>query len=221
MDDTSGSGSALLDALDPVALAALTDRLRPRYYQRGQVLFNDGDHGDCLHLVRSGRLNVQVTTAAGQTVVLRVVHPGEVVGELALVRLDHRRTGRVVALEDTRTSALYQRDFEELRQVHPAVDRFLVSALCERVVRTSELVLDLLRPPEQRVWRRLALLAEAYGDEPIRMSQDELAHASGTVRQTVNRVLRSGSQDGSLEVGRGVIRVVDRARVARQLTSGR
>ncbi len=185
------------------------------------MLFNDGDPGDCLHLVRSGRLDVQATTPAGQTVMLRVVHPGEVVGELALVRQDHRRTGRVSALEEAQTSALFQRDFEELRREHPSVDRFLVGALCERVVRTSELVLDLLQPPEQRVWRRLAILADAYGDEPIRMSQDDLAHAAGTVRQTVNRVLRAGAQDGSLLVGRGVVRVVDPSMVARRLTGDR
>ncbi len=41
-----------------------------------------------------------------------------------------------------------------------------------------------------------------------------LAHTAGTVRQTVNRVLRSGVREGVLEVRRNEIRVVDRVAVA-------
>jgi CRP/FNR family transcriptional regulator, cyclic AMP receptor protein len=203
--------SVLLDALDPVERNALIACLRPRHYERGQVVFNDGDVGDCLHLVQSGRLDVQVTTRSGQTMTLRIVHPGELVGEMALVHHGHRRTGRVCALEPVDTYVLFQRDFDALRREHPAVDRFLVGALAERVIHTSELVMDLLEPPDIRVWKRLAVLSDAYGAAPIRMSQEDLARASGTVRQTVNRVLRIGVREGMLDLGRGVIRVLDPA----------
>ena len=65
------------------------------------------------------------------------------------------------------------------------------------------------------MWRRLEDLAIAYGDEPIRMSQDDLAHAAGTVRQTVNRVIRRGVHDCVLAVQRGAIHVLDPAAVER------
>jgi CRP-like cAMP-binding protein len=193
----------------------LVARLRPRTFRRGQIVFNDGDRGDCLHIVSSGRLGVQLTTPGGQPIIVRVVQPGEIFGELALVHPDTIRTGRVFALEPTDTLALYRVDFEELRRAQPAVDRFLVAALAERVVRTTELAVEQLLPPETRIWRRLAVLSDAYGDEPIRMSQDDLAAAAGTVRQTVNRVLRAGVEEGALVVERGVISVVDRAAAVR------
>lgn len=205
--------SAMLDTLGPAERTALVARLRARRYRRGQTVFNDGDQGDCLHLVQSGRLAVQVSTATGQTITLRVVQPGELFGELALVHPDHRRTGRLCALEATETMALYRQDFEELRLRHPGVDRFLVSALAERVVRTSELVVELMLPPEIRLWRRLAAFADAYGDDAIHMSQDDLAWAAGTVRQTANRVLRIGVRLGVLAVERGSIRILDRAEI--------
>ncbi len=179
-------------------------------------MFNDGDHGDCLHLVQSGRLDVKVTTKQGHTITLRVIQPGEFFGELALVHPGRVRTGRVCALEPTDTLALYRHDFEEVRQRHPGVDRFLVSVLAERVIHTSELAVELLLPPEIRVWRRIEELASAYGAEPIRMSQDDLAHAAGTVRQTVNRVLRHGVRDQVLTLERGAIQVLDLAAVRRR-----
>lgn len=201
----------LLAVLGHRERALVEARLRPRRYRRGQVLFNDGDIGDCLHIVGSGRLDVQGGTPAGALVTFRVVHPGEFVGELALVHPDNRRTGRVTALEAAETHALYRDDFELLRQEHPAVDRLLVTALAERLIRTSELVVEQLLPPEQRVWRRLVVLADAYSPGPIRMSQDDLAHAAGTVRQTVNRALRYAAANGVLDIRRGEIHLLDRA----------
>jgi CRP/FNR family cyclic AMP-dependent transcriptional regulator len=204
----------LLDALGPVDRAALEARLRVVRYRRGQAVFNDGDPGDHLYLVRSGRFDVQFSTAAGVTVVVRVVQPGEFFGELALVEENARRTGRVTALEDSEALTLRRADQDELRESHPGVDRVLVAALAERVRRMTEFTIELLMPPEQRIWRRLAVLADAYGSDPIRLTQDDLARIAGTVRQTVNRVLNHGVRDGVLEIGRGELRILDRERVA-------
>lgn len=203
-------GSRLLDALAPPEREQVVARLRRRTYRRGQIVFHEGDVGDCLHLVVTGRLDVQVATEEGQTITLRVIHPGEYFGELALVQPDHRRTGRVSALEASETMTLHRQDFDELRARQPGLDRLLVVALAERVALTNQFALELLRPPDRRVWRRLLVLAAAYGDEPIRMSQDDLARAAGTVRQTVNRALRTAEAQGVVVLGRGVVRVVDR-----------
>ena len=207
--------SSLLDALEPAERDALVAHLRPRQYKRGQTVFNAGDRGDCLYLLQSGRLVVQATTTDGHTISLRIIQPGEFFGELALVHPDRLRVGRACALELSDTLALYRHDFEDVRLRHPGVDRFLVMALADRVIRTSELVVEMLMPPELRVWSRLAVLAVAYAPEPIRMSQDDLAHAAGTVRQTVNRVLRLGVRENLLSLERGSIHVLDLAGVER------
>jgi CRP-like cAMP-binding protein len=68
----------------------------------------------------------------------------------------------------------------------------------------------MLHRPEDRVWRSISTLAGAYQSEAIRMSQDDLAHAAGTVRQTVNRVLQEGVRRHILVLERGLIQVLDR-----------
>ncbi|MEY2583434.1 MAG: family transcriptional regulator, cyclic receptor protein [Ilumatobacteraceae bacterium] len=207
---TASVHSPLLDELDVRDRDALVARLRPRRYKRGQVVFNDGDFGECLYFVQSGRLDMQVTTTDGRAMTLRVIQPGEFFGELALVHPDRLRVGRVCALEPAELLLLHRHDFEELRQSHPRIDRFLVVALAERVIRTSKLVVEMLHRPEDRVWRSISTLAGAYQSEAIRMSQDDLAHAAGTVRQTVNRVLQEGVRRHILVLERGLIQVLDR-----------
>lgn len=205
--------SRLLDVLDAAARKTLVSRLHRREYKRGQVVFNDGDIGDYMHLLQRGRVDEEMMTLDGHVVSLRVVQPGQLFGELALLHPNSRRLGRARALEPTETLVLYRRDFDELRLHSPSVDRFLVTALAERVTSTSRLVVELIRPPESRLWRQLAMLADAYGGEPIRMSQDELAHTAGTARQTANRVLAEGVRRGILTVDRCAIRVLDRASI--------
>ncbi len=201
--------SSFLERLAAPDREALASKLQQRKYPAGQVVFNDGDRGDSMFIVDSGRLEVQMTTHDGQTVTVRVVQPGELFGELALVHPDDRRTGRVRALEATTLRVLTRRDFEAVRRDHPALDRFLVEVLAERVRRTSEIALESALPAETRVWRRLAAFAEAYAGEPIHMSQESLAQAAGTVRQTANRVVREAVRDGIVTVGRGSITVLD------------
>jgi CRP/FNR family cyclic AMP-dependent transcriptional regulator len=184
-------------------------------FRRGQAVFNDGDTADHLYLVRSGRFDVQLTTPSGTVVVVRVIQPGEFFGELALVHHGVRRTARVTALEDSEVVSLRRTDLDELRLHHPGIDRVLVAALAERLRQTSAFAVELMMPPEQRICRRLVVLADAYGDTPIRLSQDDLARMAGTVRQTVNRVLKAAERAGVLEVRRGELRVLDRDGLAR------
>lgn len=208
-------GPLMWGRLSPTEQEAVQARFHVRRFTRGHVVFNDGDIGDCLYLVESGRLEVQVGTSGGQMITLRIVQPGDWFGELALVHPDHRRLGRVRALEPTVTRVLHRRDIDALRHDDVPVDQFLVSLLAERVVQMSMLTVDLLLSPETRLWRQLIALAEAYGDDPIRMSQDTFAHTAGTVRQTANRILRIGVLEGVLSVERTEIRVLDRAGLRR------
>ena len=217
---TSGTSAKwmVLRSLGADERAAFEARLHRRTYAVGQVVFNDGDRGDSLYLVESGRLEVQSTTSSGHSITLRVIHPDEVFGELALVLASNHRLGRVRALETAVVHAMSRRDFDAIRAEYPGIDRFLIEILAAGVVRTSNLVREMLLPPETRVWRRLVVLADAYGDEPIRMTQEALAAAAGTVRQTANRVVNAGVKMGALATGRGSIRVIDR-QLAQQMAA--
>jgi CRP-like cAMP-binding protein len=209
----------LLDVVPERARPALLAQMQRRRYKAATVVFNQGDPGNTLYVVESGRFDVRATTVNGQIRLLRVVHPGEIFGELAVVHPYATRTARVCALEDSTALLLSRAAFNALRDEYPEVDRLLVAALAERIHRSNELLVEMLLPPEERIWRRLAMFAEAYGDAPIRMSQDVLAQAAGTVRQTANRVLQQGARDGVLALDRGEIRVLDRDAL-RRLASG-
>ena len=203
--------TGLLDVLDPSTRSLLATRLATRRFRRGDVVFHEGDRGDCLYLVARGRFAVHVSSHNGIEMIVRVVQPNEFFGELALVQPDYRRNARLTALEPAETLVLHRDDFEDVRRHRPDVDRLLVTVLAQRVRAMTIERADSLLAPERRVLRHLAVLADAYGDEPIQLTQDDLAAIAGTVRQTANRALCRAQQAGAIERHRGAIRVIDRA----------
>jgi CRP/FNR family transcriptional regulator, cyclic AMP receptor protein len=204
----------LLSPLGPDDQAQVLAAARLRRFAKGEVVFHEGDPGESLHLVRSGRLLVRVSTAGGDTATLSVLSPGDAFGELALVADNHERTATIVALEAAETLSLRRSDFDALCSRHPGVAKLLVQVLGRRVDELSQLLLEALYVGvDRRVLRKLVQLADIYGpggdSATIPITQDDLAGMAGATRPTVNQVLQGLAASGALVLGRGRIEVLD------------
>ena len=192
-----------------------------RRFGRREVLFHEGDPASSMHLVAKGRVAVRVSTPLGDFATLELFLPGEVVGEMALLCPSAVRSATAIALEPTETLVIDQRAFAELRREHPSVSEILVQLLGTRLRRLNERLLEALYvPADVRVMRRLLELAETYGDV-VPLTQDDLAGLAGATRATVNRVLRCEEKQGTLELGRGRVRIVDQAAISRRARRSR
>ena len=130
--------ASLLDSLTPGSRQFLLERSTVRRLCDDEHLFHHGDVADCMYLVESGRLAVQTTTSDGDTAIVRVIGPGHVVGELALIVDGLRRTGSVVALGASVVRVVHRSLFSELRSRDPGADRALVADLAARLAALSE-----------------------------------------------------------------------------------
>ena len=220
---------ALLRPLSPQVRSRVMGAAQPRRYPRGDVVFHEGEPGDTLHLVRSGRLAVRVSTDAGDSATLRILRPGDAFGELSLVRPTgrHQRSATVTALEPVETLVLPRAAFESLRASHPQVERLLVALLAERVDQLSQRLLEALYVGvEIRVLRRLLELVDIYGGGQagsapvIPLTQDDLAGLAGASRPTVNQVLQRLAAQGVVTLKRGSIIVTDPLTLARRAGHG-
>jgi CRP/FNR family cyclic AMP-dependent transcriptional regulator len=205
---------------DEVRRRAIASAVRKRF-ARGEVLFHEGDPGDSLHIIAKGRVGIRVTTALGDVAMLRVLGPGEVFGEQAVIVADPRRSATAIALEVVETHVLHRDRFDELRRNHPEIDRFLVEALVIQVRRLSDHLQEaLFVASEKRVLRRLLELCDFYpereGRVVIPLAQVDIASMAGASRSTANRIFKAAEADGLLCLGRGRVEVLDRAALVRQ-----
>jgi CRP-like cAMP-binding protein len=107
----------VLASLPPQERRVLVAGLRRRSYHRDEVIVHQGDPADTLHLIAAGHVSVRVTLRGGEFVVLAILGPGEVFGEIALVGSAHARGATVIALEQCETLSLGRDD--SIVFVHP------------------------------------------------------------------------------------------------------
>ena len=203
----------MLDSIGDAERRELLRMATRRRFGRGEVVFHEGDPGDCLHIITDGVFLARSSSTLGELIAVNIFDKGSVFGELALLSDDPHRSATVVALHGGATLALARSHFEEMRERNPRIDRFLVSVLAERNRRLNDHLVELLfTPVDRRVYRQLLSFADVIGaadDGWIRLGQADLAMLAGTTRSTANRVLRRASEHGVLRLRRGRVRIVD------------
>jgi CRP-like cAMP-binding protein len=183
------------------------------------VLFLEGEPGDTLHFVVSGRVAVRALTPSGENATFALMGPGQALGEMALLRKSMTRSASAYALEEVRTQALHRDDFFRLCDAQPAVERVLVSVLAARVDRLSHHLMDALyRSVEERVARRLLetvrLNPDAGDGLVLPLTQQDIASLAGTTRPTANIVLNDLQALGIVALSRGKVVIRDLRKLA-------
>src|SRR5688572_12790697 len=92
----------LFAQLPPEALEELSPRLRRRRYDKGATVFYEGDPGMSLCIVQSGRVKLALTSTEGRELIIDLLGPGDVFGEMALLDGEPRSADAVA----TETSEL-------------------------------------------------------------------------------------------------------------------
>jgi len=123
----------------------LLDGTEIRHYTSGEVLIEEGDEADGLHIVISGRLQVETLNDQSQTIVLAEVRAPETVGELALLS-DSVRTATVYATRESTVAFLNKSLFDELIVQQPhmlaPLSKLIVQRHIEKSKRTRDIAKD-------------------------------------------------------------------------------
>ena len=127
------AGSPLFGLLAPALQDELIGAARPVSVPARDWLFHEGDAGDCIYVVVSGRMRV-VAERDDQQLVLDTLGPGAVLGELAILT-GAQRSASVQALRDTELLEIDGVQFELLLDNDPGLAVGLARALAERIQR--------------------------------------------------------------------------------------
>lgn len=123
---------AFLDLLDEAALQALRERLRWCHLSGGETLMRQGEPGEALYLLVSGRLRVYIDDEDGPRRMVREIARGEVVGEMSLFT-GAPRSATLVALRDSVLVSLGREDFQALLASNPEVTMALTRQVIARL----------------------------------------------------------------------------------------
>lgn len=204
--------SVLCRDLPEDALAALAGRVRHVRHAADECIVRQGEAGDALMIVVSGRAKIVTYSAAGGEVMHNTIEPGMVLGELSI--LDGQpRSADAVAMVPTEVLVLSRSLLLETLERYPKVAMRMMAVLSAKLRRATTLYEEtLFLSLPARLLRLLHLLAHECGKRAGQsvviqhgMSQDELAGRLGVTRESINRQLGAWKASGLVEVSRGCV----------------
>ena len=222
MDDVLAA-AGLFRGVGPEAAEALAQSLTESDYSRGETVFVEGEQGDTLFIVLSGKVKIGRRAADGRENMLSVMGPSDMFGELSLFD-PGPRTATATVLTDARLASLAHSSLRPWLSDRPEIAEQLLRVLARRLRRTNDALADLIfTDVPGRVAKALLGLADRFGTpegDGVRvhhdLTQEELAQLVGASRETVNKALADFASRGWMRVDSRAVTLIDRERLARR-----
>lgn len=186
------------ETLSAIAATGVT-----RTFPRNSVLINEGDVGDSLFIIVSGKVKVFASNEQGREFIIDFHGPGEYVGEMSLDGA--RRSASVVTVEPTTCAVVNRAQFREFILAHPDFALHLIERLIHRVrVTTGNLKSLALSDVYGRLVRLLnALALPVDGGRhvvPEKLTQQDIADRVGASRDMIGKLMKDLIAGGYLAV---------------------
>ena len=209
------------DLTDLSLLKEVAQAVKVESYERGQILFLEGDICRGLYYLASGQIRIFKSGAGGREQVLQLVNAGQTFNEVPVLDGESVPTS-ADALEPSLIWIVPTTLMLELIQREPLVARAILGDLASRLRYMTHLAGELsLKQVTARVAGILISQVEQEAILGIRISnkltaqltQQQMAAMAGTVREMVGRALRTLQKAGAIEPRRGHIIIKDVAKL--------
>jgi len=211
----------LFSALPERDWAAVAELLGDRSYSKDEYVFFEGDPPEALFVVRSGRVKLLRHSREGRDVVLDVIGPSRMLGEMAVFEgAPYDFTAQ--AMEPTDLISIARYDFLSLLRRFPRLSLAVISELGRRLRSASDLVHSLaVERVARRIARVLLKMADAAGRPAegggtlidVTLTRQDVADMAGTTVETAIRTMSRLRQQGIIATKRGRVVVLDRAQL--------
>jgi CRP-like cAMP-binding protein len=174
-----------------------------------QAIYFEGDPGDHLYLVATGKVKLMRHASAGREVLLDVLRGGEYFGNLSFIN-NSGYAETAIAQTDCCILQISAQNFEKVLIRYPDVTMKVLQAVGQRLEESQEIIKQLsVYTADQRIAATLLRLAKKLGEQKqggvliqLPFSRQDLAAMTGTTIETVSRVMSRFSGEGWISTGR-------------------
>jgi CRP/FNR family cyclic AMP-dependent transcriptional regulator len=129
----------LFASLDDEAATELRNLLSDKTVPQNTRLFRQGDKGDAMYLIESGRVRISIHDDDKQELTLAELAQGDFFGEMSIID-GRQRSADAHVVEDARLAVLPRDTFLSFVRTNPDVALEMLSALTDRLRRTDNLL---------------------------------------------------------------------------------
>ena len=195
--------------LSPDAIIGINELFKDCDFAAEQTIYFEGDPGENLHLVASGKVKLTRLASSGREVLLDILQGGEYFGHFAIAS-QPGYSETAVAQTDCCILQISAQNFETVMNRYPEVTMKVLKAVGQRLEESQEIIKQLsVYTVEERIAATLIRVARKLGEQKqtgmliqIPFSRQDLAAMTGTTVETVSRVMSRFSTEGLISTGR-------------------
>jgi len=184
-----------------------------KHYPKNAVVLTEGEMGDSLFMIRSGKVKVFIGDQEGREMILKILGPGDFFGEMSMID-KQPRSASITTLEASVFLVLSHAAFEKCIEQVPRIATVVMRILAQRVREADKKIGTLaLMDVYGRVASTLLELAVMDNGKLMvgeKLSQQDLANMVGASREMVNRILKDLSERGFISVESKSITIINR-----------
>lgn len=182
--------------LNDEELEAIYMIAKTKNYKKGETIYRSGDHGDALYVIYKGKIRISRLNINGKEQVLRVVGPGDFLGELSLFS-DVEHTDNADVIEEATVCTIASNDLKEIVTKNASIALKMLDVMSRRLDKAENTIESInLSNVTQRV---SSALLELLGDKDrieLPMNKGDLASQIGTSQESLSRKLSAFQNEG-------------------------
>jgi CRP-like cAMP-binding protein len=215
--------AGIFQGVEPAAAEALAQSLDPVEFPRNHAIFAEGEPGDRLYIIQSGKVKIGRKSVDGRENLLSIMGPSDMFGELSIFD-PGPRTSTATTVTEVRALTMGRQELRDWIGKRPEVAEQLLRVLARRLRRTNNMLADLIfTDVPGRVAKALLQFAQRFGTQEAGLlrvthdlTQEEIAQFVGASRETVNKALADFAHRGWLRLEGKSVLILDAERLARR-----
>ena len=183
-----------------------------KHYPKNAVVLSEGEMGDSLYMIQSGKVKVFISDQEGREMILKLLGPGDFFGEMSMID-KQPRSASVTTVESSVFLLLTHSNFEKCVERVPRIATLVMRVLAQRIREADKKIGTLAM---MDVYGRVAstlLELSVYDNGKLmvseKLSQQDLANMVGASREMVNRILKDLADRGFISVESKSITIIN------------
>lgn len=184
---------------------------KAKTFEKGEMVYTAGDKGGTLFVLHTGKVKITRISGGGKEQVIRVIGPGEFMGELSLLS-SLPLTDNAQVLETSTMCIIEGTRLKELMAKYSSIAFKIMDELSRRLEKTENLLESVnLYTVEQRLALALLDMSDEKNEIVLGMTKGDFASQLGMSQETLSRKLAAFQDEGLIElVGQRKIKLRNR-----------
>lgn len=180
-------------------------------FEKGEMIYMAGDSSDNLYVIHKGKVKITRLTESGKEQVIRILGPGEFLGELSLFS-SVAMTDNGEAIEKVTMCMISGEKLKALMARYPSITFKIMEELSMRLEKAENTIENIsLHSVERRIAQNLLDLSEEGKPLKLNMSKGDWASQLGMSQETLSRKLSAFQELGIIKlIGHRVIEILKR-----------